>query len=499
MFCAISGEVPKEPVVSTKTGHLFEKSLIDKYLASEDKCPVTGEELTTEDLIPLKATQTAKPRPITATSIPGLLSHFQNEWDALMLETYTLKQHLDSTRKELSQVLYQHDAACRVIARLMRERDEARAMVSQRQGQMAEAAAAQAAGEAADTMDVEGGAAPTEITEAVIGELTALGKQLSKGRKKRPTPEGLASEADIGEYSEQGSATPHSSVKQGISCVDMHPADKTITLTGGLDKSAIVFNHTTNKVVAELKGHSKKLTSVKFHPDASRDVILTTSADKTAKIWSKSGKGYAESATITAHTAEVTGVSVHPTGAYAATVGMDAAWTFNSLETGACLKRVSDDKAPGGFTCVKFHPDGLILGMGTDDNMVRIWDMKTQSLVHSFEGHTKKVTALDFSENGYYMGSTSEDGTARLWDLRKLKNVKTLELGSSATSISFDHSGTYFCAAAGKDITVGVIKAWTPLATLSGHSKDATGVCFSPDATSVVSTGMDRAVKFWGK
>lgn len=184
------------------------------------------------------------------------------------------------------------------------------------------------------------------------------GKQLSKGRKKRPTPEGLASEADIGEYSEQGSATPHSSVKQGISCVDMHPADKTITLTGGLDKSAIVFNHTTNKVVAELKGHSKKLTSVKFHPDASRDVILTTSADKTAKIWSKSGKGYAESATITAHTAEVTGVSVHPTGAYAATVGMDAAWTFNSLETGACLKRVSDDKAPGGFTCVKFHPDG---------------------------------------------------------------------------------------------------------------------------------------------
>ena len=99
-----ASQVPTEPVVSGKTGHLFEKRLIEKYLASEDKCPVTGEELTTEDLIPLKATQTAKPRPITATSIPGLLSHFQNEWDALMLETYTLKSHLDSTRKELSQV-----------------------------------------------------------------------------------------------------------------------------------------------------------------------------------------------------------------------------------------------------------------------------------------------------------------------------------------------------------------------------------------------------------
>ena len=41
------------------------------------------------------ATKTVKPRAPTATSIPSLLSLFQNEWDAVVLETYSLKQQLE--------------------------------------------------------------------------------------------------------------------------------------------------------------------------------------------------------------------------------------------------------------------------------------------------------------------------------------------------------------------------------------------------------------------
>jgi len=98
LLCAISGNVPEQPLVSIKSGHVFEKSLITKYVADTGKDPITGVELTQEDLLPLNTNKTIKPRSSTATSIPGLLGMFHDEWDALMLEHHTLRQNLHTVR-----------------------------------------------------------------------------------------------------------------------------------------------------------------------------------------------------------------------------------------------------------------------------------------------------------------------------------------------------------------------------------------------------------------
>lgn len=99
LLCAISGNVPEVPVVSTKSGHVFEKSLITKYVAETGKDPISGQELTQEDLLPLNTNKTIKPRSSAATSIPGLLGLFHDEWDALMLEHHTLRQNLHTVRR----------------------------------------------------------------------------------------------------------------------------------------------------------------------------------------------------------------------------------------------------------------------------------------------------------------------------------------------------------------------------------------------------------------
>ncbi len=144
-FCAISGEPPQEPVVS-KSGNVYERRLIVKYITENGTDPVTGEKLEESDLVAVKACPSlplkhvckiltiaapasAAPRPPTHTSVPALLHLLQNEWDALVLGAYNTEQKLNATRQELSYALYAQDAASRVVARLIRERDAAREYV----------------------------------------------------------------------------------------------------------------------------------------------------------------------------------------------------------------------------------------------------------------------------------------------------------------------------------------------------------------------------------
>lgn len=111
----------------------------------------------------LKTSRVVRPRPPTLTSIPALLSTFQNEWDALALEAYNIKEQLTRTREELATALYQHDAAVRVIARLTRERDEARDALSR----VTVSAGGGAGAAGGDAMAVDAEALPEELAAKI--------------------------------------------------------------------------------------------------------------------------------------------------------------------------------------------------------------------------------------------------------------------------------------------------------------------------------------------
>uniref|UniRef100_A0A336MXK8 Pre-mRNA-processing factor 19 n=1 Tax=Culicoides sonorensis TaxID=179676 RepID=A0A336MXK8_CULSO len=500
LVCAISNEVPDVPVLSPRSGSIFERRLIEKYITENGCDPINGEELRVEELIEVKVPAIVKPKPPSATSIPATLKTMQDEWDALMLYAFTQRQQLQTARQELSHALYQHDAACRVIARLNKEVTAARealatlkpqAGITQVVQQQQISVATEATGSAAQPVEQAG------MSAEVIQKLQDKATVLTQERKKRgrTVPEELVSADKVRAFLTLASHPGlHSASVPGILALDINCSDQSRILTGGNDKNATVFNKDTEQIVAILKGHTKKVTKVIYHPD--ENTVITGSPDTSIRVWH-----VPTSQTVLllrSHDAPVTGLSLHPTGDYVLSTSTDRHWAFSDIRTGRLLTKVPDT-ADIGLTTAQFHPDGLIFGIGTEDSQVKIWDLKEQSNVANFPGHTGPITAISFSENGYYLATAADDSCVKLWDLRKLKNFKTIQLddGYEVKDLCFDQSGTYL-AIAGTDIRVYLCKQWQELKVFNDHTAMATGIRFGKHAQYLASTSMDRTLKLYG-
>lgn len=506
MFCAISGQTPEDPVVSTKTGLLYEKRLVHKLISDSGSEAGALEPLKADDLVDVKTNGAVKPRPPTATSVPGLLGLFHNEWDSLMLEQHALREQLHATRQELAHALYTHDAAMRVIARLTRERDEARSALASAESAPASSNKRGADGEAKDAGAKK---AKAGITEDVVQAMTALSKELSKWRKKRAIPEELATPEDIAAYTLQANQPLHKTTDAGIASVDLMPGRVSVVATGGMDSQVVLFDRDTGKIGKTLPGHGKRVNTVQFAPKHPH-VLLSASADKTVKLWTApAGAGdasgvdvskFALTSTFKDHTGDVTALTVHPTSTYFVTASADKSWNFYDIETSLCLTSVTDSTVDTGYTCAAIHPDGLILGTGTADSRVRIWDVKSQTSVANFDGHKSPVVSMSFSENGYHLATAAADGI-KLWDLRKVKNFKTLTpygAGLKTGAVRFDSSGLYL-AVGGTDARVyGVKSDWEVVKTFADVPKAVNALAWCPNARELLVASMDRNLRIYG-
>ena len=499
LCCALSNEVPEVAVVSPLSGAVFEKRLILKYIEEHGTDPINGETLSENMLIEIKTPAIVKPRPPSATSIPAILKSLQDEWDAVMLHSFTLRQQLQTARQELSHALYQHDAACRVIARLTKEVTAAREALATLKPKAGMSSMGQTGGQhLSDPSNTEHNLDEQGISSEVLEKLDNKARVLTAERKRRgkTVPEELVKVDDLKNFKTLASHSGlHSVSIPGILAVDICPTDKNKIVTGGNDKSAIVFNKDNEQVMTQLKGHTKKVTSVIYHPN--QENVITASPDSQIRIWHLPTAQTIQ--LVRAHDGPITAVSLHATGDYILSTSTDEHWAFSDLQTGRVLTKVGDTAIPHALTTAQFHPDGLIFGTGTSDSQIKIWDLKERSNVANFPGHSGSISAMSFSENGYYLATAADDSCVKLWDLRKLKNFKTIYLNDNyqVKDLCFDQSGTYL-GVAGTDVRVYISKQWDNIKTLTDHTATATGVRFGDNCSYLVSVSLDRALKVYG-
>lgn len=146
----------------------------------------------------------------------------------------------------------------------------------------------------------------------------------------------------------------HSASVPGILSVDISPADTAKILTGGADKNATVFNKDLEQVVAVLKGHTKKVNRVVFHP--TEDIVITGSHDSTVRVWNVPNSS--TTSVLRVHDGPVTGLSLHATGDYVLTTSTDQHWAFSDIRAGRLVTRVQDPgtgQGPVALTCAQVY------------------------------------------------------------------------------------------------------------------------------------------------
>ena len=68
-------------------------------------------------------------------------------------------------------------------------------------------------------------------------------------------------------------------------------------------------------------------------------------------------------------------------------------------------------------TCIQRSPQKDLFAVGYGDGSIRLWSASAESVLTTFNGHKKAVTALAFDERGTRLASGSQDTDLIVWDV----------------------------------------------------------------------------------
>jgi len=356
---------------------------------------------------------------------------------------------------------------------------------------------------AEDVEMTEDGAAEGGLPANITAQIDGTHQALSAARKKRKPAPGYSTVAEVKTFvPSHVIPSLHSASPAGITSLALSQTNPSQFLTGGNDKTVQLYDKNTDKVLASLKGHTKKINHVAFRErDGDNTLLLSAGADKIAKVWSHDATSgeYLPKLTVRSHKGELTGLAVHPTSTLFALSSSDKTYSLHDLTNFSQIFRSApSDEA---FTSLAIHPDGTLIGLGTPTSTIQIYDVRTGAIAASLTPDASSpftVNTLAFSENGYHLLAPNSLSTVAVWDLRKQKATHTISLGDDCkiNRVVYDTSAQFLGIATSQGARIYAHKTWEELLRLD-EGGDVSDLAFGQLGKEIWgSTG--REVRIWG-
>ncbi|MCX6305314.1 MAG: TIR domain-containing protein [Bacteroidetes bacterium] len=135
------------------------------------------------------------------------------------------------------------------------------------------------------------------------------------------------------------------------------------------------------------------------------------------------------------------------------------------------------------------------------DHTVRLWDVETRRCLSVLEGHTDSVDNLSWSSNQLYAISGAQDKTVRLWNLQT-KRCMHVFIGHAGNicSVSISVNGRFVVSGGGgtdKSVRFWEIDPGLCLRVFEGHKSAVRGVAMSSDNHQILSCSNDSTLRLW--
>ena len=319
--------------------------------------------------------------------------------------------------------------------------------------------------------------------------------------------------------------------------------DSNTVASGSDDDSVILWDVTTGKRKSIL---GNRFQSVAYSPDGR--TIAAGSVEGTVRLWDAiSG---VPKTTLKGHIGRVDSVAFNEKGTLLASGSTGryhhgGGWSGTKVllwdvASGALESTLSGHS--GRVSSVVFSPDGNTIASGSDDDTVILWNVATGGIITTFSGHTGGVNSVVFNLDGSILASSSgawstnpvrlwdvatgefkvtltaggsdkiifspdgrtlagdEKNTVVLWDVATGEQKVTLESPDYLWDIAYSPDGGTLAGALQSE--KGMVILWDVLtgqqkATFTGHTDGVTGVAFSQDGGSFVSSSYDGTVMLW--